>query len=203
MKLYYSPGTCSLASNIALHEAGIAFNAVKVDLKTKTTEGGENYLAINPKGYVPALGLDNGEVLTENIAVLQYIADRKPEANLAPAWGTLERYRLVEWLAFVSTEIHKSLSTFFKPNASEDWKQAQRENLNKRFDQLQNVLSSREYLTGSTFTIADGYLFTVLRWHRKAELDLAKWPALKAFFERVEARPQVRAAMQFEGLTKR
>lgn len=203
MKLYFSPGTCSLASDISLHEAGIAFEAVQVDLKTKKTTAGEDYLAINPKGYVPALGLNTGEVLTENAAILQYIADLNPESKLAPTWGTLERYRLVEWLALINSEIHKSLSTFFKPNAGEDWKQASRDNVTKRLDYIQTALSSRQFLMGDQFTVADAYLFTVLRWLRSAQLDPAQWPTIKTYFERIKARPQVVAAMTLEGMVKK
>lgn len=202
MKLYYSPGTCALASTISLYEAGIPFQPVKVDLAAKKTESGEDYWKINPKGYVPALGLDTGEVLTENVAVLQYIADRKPEAKLAPSAGTMERYRLIEWLAFINSEIHKSLSTFFKPNVPEEWQQSVRELLAKRLGFLQNILNTRPYLMGDDFTIPDAYLFTVLRWHRKAGIDLAQFPAVKSYYERVQSRPKVIEALQAEGLKK-
>lgn len=199
MKLYYSPGSCALASTISLYEAGIPFQPVKVDLAAKKTETGEDYWTINPKGYVPALGLDSGEVLTENVAVLQYIADRKPEAKLAPPAGTMERYRLIEWLALINSEIHKSLSTFFKPNVPEEWKQSVREILAKRFDFVQKALKSRPYLMGEEFTVADAYLFTVLRWHRKAGIDLAQFPIIKSYSERIKARPRVIEALKAEG----
>jgi glutathione S-transferase len=200
MKLYYAPGACSLASNIALREAGIAFEAVKVDLRGKKTEGGEDFSSINPKGYVPTLRLDNGEVLTENIAVLPYISDQNPAAKLIPAAGAMERYRLVEWLGFINSEVHKAHSIFFNPAAGDDTKQMYRNAIKRRYGWLQEVLSARQFLMGSQFTVADAYLYTILRWASLAGLDLAEWPALKSYADRVGARPRVQEALRAEGL---
>jgi len=200
MKLYYLKGACSLASYISLCETGLNFEAVSVDRATKKTPDGEDYNAVNPKGYVPALRLDDGEVLTENVAVLQYIADRKPESKLAPPAGTLERYRLVEWLAFINSEVHKSVSPLFNPAASEDTKTFMKTNLARRLDWLNSQLGSRPYLTGTDFTVADAYLFVVLNWFPRLNLDLSKWPALQAFHQRVSDRPAVDRALREEGL---
>ena len=202
MKLYYLPNACSLASNIALREAGLKFELVKVDRKTKIAADGLNFKEVNPKGYVPALTLDSGETLTENICVLQYIADRNPSANLAPAFGTMERYRLIEWLAFVSSEIHKSFTPLFRPDAPEEAKQYSLAHLAKRLDYLQRALGSKTYLMGDTFTVADCYLGVVLSWAPHVKLDLGKWPELKRYVDRVRARPQVVEALKAEGLTK-
>ena len=194
MKLYSSTGTCSLASNISLHEAGIQFELAKVDKRTKRVDG-VDFMQINPKGYVPALQLDDGQVLTENVAVLQYIADRNPAAKLAPPAGTMERYRLQEWLSFINSEVHKAYSPLFSPEASEDMKQYARNNLTRRLDYLQGVLEGGTYLMGGQFTVADAYLFTVLRWSAHVGIDLGKWPALQAYQERVGARPHVVEAL--------
>jgi glutathione S-transferase len=203
MKLYLSPGACSLAADIALREAGIQFETVKVDLRTKKVAGGADYSAINPKGYVPALLMDDGELLTENVAVLQYIADRNPAAKLAPPAGTLERYRLQEWLSFINSEIHKSFSPLFSPEAKEDTKQYARNYLSKRLDYLHGALGSRRFLMGEQFTVADAYLFTVLGWGARVHVDLAQWPGLKSYHERIAARPHVIEAMSAEGLLKK
>lgn len=198
MKLYLSPFACSLASDIALHEAGIEFEAVRVDLRAKKTASGDDYLGINPKGYVPALQFDDGQVLTENVAVLQYIADRKPEKRLAPPVDSPDRYRLQEWLAFVSTEIHKPLGAFFNPMAQDAQKQLSRELVGKRLGYLQTVLQSRSFLMGDAFTVADCYLFTVLNWRDRVGIDLSQWPAVKDYIERVAARPAVAATLKAE-----
>ncbi len=195
MKLYYSPGTCSLSPLIALHEAGIAVELVKVDLKTRTTASGDDYLAINPKGYVPALQLNNGEVLTEGPAILQYVADLAPASNLAPANGTLARVRLQETLNFIGSEIHKGFSPLFNPAAPAEWKTLVRENLGKRFDYLSRRLEKSPYLQGQQFSIADGYLFTVLGWCQWVEIDLARWPVLTAYCANIAERPKVQAAL--------
>lgn len=200
MKLYYLTGACSLASYISLNEAGIKFEAVAVDRKNHKTADGEDFNTINSKGYVPVLRLDNGELLTENVAVLQYIADRNPAAKLAPPAGTLERYRLVEWLAYINSEIHKSISPLFNPAVSDDIKKFARANLIKRVDWLQNALGSKNFLMGEQFTVADAYLFVVLGWFSHVGMDLGQWPALKRFHERVGSRPHVIAALKAEGL---
>ena len=202
MKLYYFSGACSLASKIALHEAGLPFEPVKVDRRTRKAADGLDYSEVNPKGYVPALALDNGEVLTENVAVLQYIADRNPASKLAPPGGTLERYRLVEWLAFISSEIHKNFSPLFREDAPEETKQFVRKLLSIRLDYLNRALGNRPFLMGEQFTVADAYLFTVLGWSRHLDFDLGKWPQVQRYIERVGARPQVAEALKAEGLVK-
>jgi len=202
MKLYYARGACSLASVIALQEAGMRADLVKVDLRTKKAEGGD-FTAVNSKGYVPALRLDDGQVLTENVAVLQYIADRKPEAKLAPPAGTMERYRLQEWLSFINSEIHKSFGPLFNAEAKEETRQYARNLLAKRLSWLEGAMGSRTFLMGESFTVADAYLFTVLSWGAHVGVDIAKWPAIKSYYERIAARPQVIAAMQAEGLLKK
>ena len=202
MKLYYLPGACSQASHIALREAGLTFELVKVDRQTKKAADGLDFNEVNPKGYVPALTLDSGETLTENICVLQYIADRNPAAKLAPAYGTMERYRLIEWLAFISTEIHKSFTPLFRPDAAEETRQFALGNISKRLDYLQQRLAGHEQLTGAQFTIADCYLGVVLSWSGHAKLDLGKWPELKRYVQAFHARPHVVGALKAEGIIK-
>lgn len=202
MKLYYLPGACSLASHICLFESGLKFEAASVDRKTRMTSDGFAFDELNTKGYVPALKLDSGELLTENVVVLQYIADKAPAAKLAPANGTMERYRVMEWLAFINSELHKSFSPLFNPMATDDTKTFAKANLTKRADWLEKEFGSRAYLMGDAFTIADAYLFTILGWFGMRNIDLAKWPNLKKFHERVGARPSVQSAMKAEGLIK-
>ena len=202
MRLYTMPGACSLATNIALREAGIPFELVRVSHRTHKTSDGVDLHQINPKGYVPALVLDNGEVLTENAVLLQYIADLNPDAHLAPPAGTLERYRLSEWLAYLNSEVHKSFSLLFAPNASEDMKQYGRAALTKRLGWLAEQLGAKPYLLGEQFTVADAYLFVTLSWSGLVGFDLSPWPNLKAFQDRVTARPSVIAAMSAEGLLR-
>lgn len=199
MKLYYSPGACSLAPHIALREAGIAFEPVKTDIRAKKLPDGGDYFAVNPKGSVPALGLDSGDVLTENAAILQYIADAAPGGGLIPASG-LGRYRVLEWLSYVGSELHKSYGMLWNPKASEEAKQTARELVAKKFDYVQARLGEGPYLTGETFTPADAYLFVMLDWTKMHGIDLARWPALVALQERIAARPAVQAAMRAEGL---
>jgi len=196
------PGACSLAANIALREAGIPFDLVKVSHHTHKTADGVDLNEINSKGYVPALVLDNGELLTENAALLPYIADLEPSAQLAPPNGTLERYRLVEWLAFINSELHKSFSPLFAPNAPEDMKKYARGNLAKRLAWVSERLGSNSYLLGERFTVADSYLFVVLSWSGHVAVDLSPWPNLKAFQERIAARPHVIEALTSEGLIR-
>lgn len=200
MKLYYSPGACSLAPHIALCEAAIPHQLVKVDLKAHTLENGGDFYAVNPKGYVPVLELDDGQRLTEVPVVTQYIADRKPESGLAPAAGTMERYRLQEWLNFVTAELHKSLGSMFNPAMSEDWRKVVKERAGERLRFLSGALEGKRFLMGERFTIADGYLFTVLNWMKFFEMTLDPWPVVKDHFERVGARPKVREALQAEGI---
>jgi glutathione S-transferase len=202
MKLYYLTGACSLASKIAVREAGLNVELVKVDRHTKKTADGLDFHEVNPKGYVPTLTLDNGEVLTENVAVLEYIADRNPAAKLAPPAGTLERYRLTGWLAFIGSEVHKNFSPLFNAEASEDVKQYARKMLTKRLGYLEQALGSRTFLMGEQFTVADAYLFVVLGWGVYVKLDIGQWPQLKRYTERVGARPHVIEALKSEGLAK-
>ena len=200
MKLYFSPGACSLSPHIALAEAGLAADYVKVDLKEKKTADGGDYLKIAPKGQVPFLVLDNGEALTEGPAVVQYIADKAPGAKLAPANGTFERYRLQEWLNLITAELHKSFSPLFNPTLSDDTKAFYRQKIGKTLAYVDGQLAGKDYLMGSQFTVADGYLFTILRWAIGQKFEL---PAnLKSYFDRVAARPKVREAMLAEGLIK-
>ncbi|MFL5298457.1 MAG: glutathione transferase GstA [Phenylobacterium sp.] len=195
MKLYLSPGACSLADHIALHEAGIDFQRIRVDLKAKRTEDDRDYTQVNPKGYVPALELDDGDILTENIAILSWIADQAP--MLAPD-GAMGRYRLLEMLAFISTEVHKGFKPFFSPTAPEE-KQKAAETLDKRFRYIVGQLKG-DFLFGSRFSVADAYLFTMLTWAKKNVLPLP--PALNDYFERVKARPAVQLALEHEGLAQ-
>ena len=202
MKLYYFTGACSQASNIALREAGLQFELVKVNVSTKKAADGVDFNSVNPKGYVPALTLDSGETLTENICVLQYIADRNPAAKLAPAYGTMERYRLIEWLGFISSEVHKNFSPLIRPDAAEAVRQFALGNLGKRLDYLQQSLTGRDYLTGGQFSIADCYLAVVLSWSGHVKLDLGKWPELKRYVHTFHQRPKVVEALKAEGLIK-
>jgi glutathione S-transferase len=203
MKLYYAPGVCSLSPHIVAREAGIPLELKKVDTKTKAIEGGGDYWKINARGYVPALELDNGDILTEGPAIVQYLADQKPESGLAPRNGTIERYRLQEWLNFLTAEIHKQFSPLFKSNTPEDYKKIAKENLATRFDWLNGQLAGKDYLTGKQFTVADAYLFVLLNWTKFQSIDLARWPNLAAFQARVGARPKVQEALQNEGLLKK
>lgn len=202
MKLYYTPGACSLAVHIALRETGQPFDPVKVDLRQHKTEIGEDYYAINPKGYVPALRLDDGQVLTEDAVLLQYVADRKPDTGLAPKTGTMERYRLMEWLNFISSELHKTLGALFNPKITPEWKEDRITLFGRRCDYLVQALGDKPYLMGDQFTIADAYLFTILGWADLFKLDMSRWPALKQYAGRIAARPAVQAAMKAEGLIK-
>ncbi|WP_374493090.1 glutathione transferase GstA [Zoogloea sp.] len=202
MKLYFSPGACSLSPHIVLREGGFDFSLEKVNLRTRQTASGVDYTTINPKGYVPALDLGNGELLTEGPAIVQYLADQVPERRLAPPCGTLERARVQEWLTFIGTELHKSFSPLFNPAATDDTKEAARANLARRLPLAAQALETRPFLTGDTFTVADAYLFTVLTWSRLVNVDLSPWPSLGAYLERVGARASVQAAMEAEGLNR-
>ena len=201
MKLYYAPGACSLSPHIVLREAGFDITLEKVNLRTKEMESGGDFLAINPKGYVPALELDGGEILTEGPAIIQYVADLVPEKKLVPPAGTLARARVQEWLNFIGTELHKSFSPLFNPATSDDAKAAARALIDRRLAFAASVLDAQPYLTGDSFTVADAYLFTVLSWTGYVKVDITPWPSLGAYFERVKARPAVQAAMAAEGLT--
>lgn len=201
MKLYYLPGACSLASHIALREARASFELDRLDNASKKTAAGDDFLAINPKGYVPALTLDGGGVLTEGAAILQYIADQNPAAGLAPAAGTLERARLQEYLNYVATELHKSFSPLFNPESSEEMKAAARKKVAQRLDLVEQWLADgRPYLLGDSFSVADAYLFTVANWTGPTGIGLDNWPNVAAFQQRVAARDAVQAALKAEGL---
>lgn len=199
MKLYYAPGACSLAPHIALREAGIGFEPVKTDIRAKKLPDGGDYLAINPKGGVPALGLEDGEVLTENAAILQYIADQAPGSGLIPPEG-LARYRVLEWLTYISSELHKGFGPLWNPQSSDEAKQAARDLLAKKFDYVEGRLGEGPYLAGESFTPADAYLFVMLNWTAVHGIDLARWSELVALQQRIAARPAVKQAMQAEGL---
>ncbi|WP_437641668.1 glutathione transferase GstA [Sorangium sp. So ce854] len=198
MKLYFSPGACSLSPHIALREAGMEFDLEQVHLGTKKTKSGADFNLINPKGYVPALEIESGEVLTEGPVIVQYIADQRPEAGLAPPAGTLGRYRLQEWLSFISTELHKQFAPLFKPRTPDEQKSAAREAVGRRLDLVARRLEGAPYLLGEQFTVTDGYLFTVLTWTKFAGVDLDRWPALVAYKDRIGARPAVQAALAAE-----
>jgi len=199
MKLYYSPGACSQAPHIVLRELGLKFDAVKVDLASHTLEDGSDFRIINPKGYVPLLELDDGTRLTEASVILQYLADRKPGV-LAPEFGTLERYQLMEWLAFIATEVHKGFGPLWNPETPVDVRQRAIEALGKRFGFLSTTLAQQPYLTGAAFSIADAYLFVILGWAGHHKLDLQTWPALKEFQKRIGERRSVRETREAEGL---
>lgn len=202
MKLYYLPGACSLSPNIVAHEAGIPLTLEKVDGKTKLTASGENFLEVNPKGYVPALRLDDGEVLTEGPAIVQYLADLKPESKLAPPNGTLARYRLQEILTYINSELHKTFSPLFNSASSDDLKAERTAYLKRRYTYIEGILGKQSYLLGEHFTVADAYLFTVTNWARVIKLDLSEFPALMAYQQRIAERPAVQDAMRAEGLIK-
>ncbi len=201
MKLYYSQGTCSFAPHVALRESGLAFDLARYDMKTAQLEGGGSLEAINDKGYVPVLELDDGERLTEVAVILQWIADQRPERDLAPRPGSLARYRLQEWLNFIATEIHKPYWPLFH-GAPEAERDEARQRLARRFDWTQGKLGERPFLMGEGFTVADCYLLTVLNWTRAAGIDLARWPKLAEYRTRLGSRPSVRAAKEAEGLVR-
>lgn len=200
MKLYYTPGVCSLSPHIVAREAGVPLTLVKTDIRAKTIEGGSDYKKVNPLGYVPALELDDGTLLTEGPAIVQYLADKAPEKRLAPANGTIERYRMQSWLNFISSEMHKGFSPLFNPAMPEDGKKIARERLAARLAHLNDHLGKHTHLMGESFTAPDAYLFTVLRWTVPAKIDLAPYPNLVAYMKRIQARPGVQAAMTAEGL---
>lgn len=200
MKLYYKAGACSLSPHIVLREAGLAFELERVDLASKQTGSGDDYLGLNPKGYVPALLLDDGQLLTEGPAIVQYLADLVPEQRLAPPAGTLARVRLQEWLNFIATELHKGFSPLYNPLAPEEWKSVARKLLAKRIAVVAECLANRDFLLEDGYSVADAYLFTVLNWAAYAQVDLSPWPVLKTYQARVAARPAVQAALRAEGL---
>jgi glutathione S-transferase len=200
MKLYYSPGVCSLSPHIVLREAGIAFEPVMAPTKTHKLPDGTDYYTINPLGYVPMLELDDGTRLREGPAIVQYIADQAPAKNLAPANGTLPRYRLQEWLTFIGTEIHKSFSPLFNPAMPDEGKKIYRDRIISRLEFVDKELASKDYVMGDNFTVADAYLYTVTRWTKPMAIDISGLKNLSAHFARVEARPAVQEALKFEKL---
>ena len=202
MKLYYSPGACSLSPHIALREAGLAFEPVLASTKSHKLQDGTDYYGINPLGYVPMLELDDGTRLREGPAIVQYIADLAPTKNLAPANGTMPRYRLQEWLTFIGTEIHKSFSPLFNPGMPEDGKAISKTKLRSRYEWLDSQLADKDYLMGDTFSVADGYLFTVTNWAKPTGVDISDLAKLNAWHARVGARPAVQEALKAEGLAK-
>ena len=202
MKLYYSPGACSLSPHIVLREAGLAFEPVLASTKTHQLADGTDYYTISPKGYVPLLELDNGERLSEGPAIVQYVADQATGKNLAPASGTMARYRLQEWLNFTTSELHKSFSPLFNPATPEDYKPLVKARLGERLKWVDGQLAGKQYLLGDSFTVADAYLFTVANWTQFVGIDISGLPNLGAFMARMAARPAVQAALKAEGLLK-
>jgi glutathione S-transferase len=202
MKLYYSPGACSMAPHIVAREAGHQIELEKVDIPAKKTAGGEDFWTINPKGYVPALKMDNGQVLTEVGVIIQYLADQKPESGLTAKMGTMERYRQMEAVNFAATEIHKQLGALFNPKMTPEMKEVQLGTVERRFNALEKLLAGKQYITGDKYTVADAYLFTVLNWTKGLKIDLDKWPNIKNLVARVAARPAVQETMKAEGLVK-
>ena len=202
MKLYYSPGACSLSPHIALLEAGLPYDLVKVDLKAKKLENGDDFLKVNPKGQVPALALDSGELVTEGPVIVQMIADKAAGKNLAPARDSAERYKLQEWLTYINSELHKNIGPMFSPVLSDDAKAFFKDRATGKFKYVDGQLAGKDYLMGKQFTVADGYLFTMLAWADRMKFDLAGLSNLKAYQGRVGARPMVQEALTKEGLMK-
>jgi glutathione S-transferase len=202
MKLYYSPGACSLSPHIALLEAGLPYELVKVDLRAKKLENGDDYLKVNPKGQVPALGLDSGELVTEGPVIVQMIADKAAGKNLAPARDSAERYKLQEWLNFITTEVHKNFGPLFSPVLADEAKAFFKDRVMAKFKYIDGQLPGRDFLMGKQFTVADGYLFTMLNWADRMKFDLSAMPNLLAYKARVGARPKVQEALTKEGLMK-
>ncbi|MBP2292397.1 glutathione transferase GstA [Azospirillum rugosum] len=200
MKLYLKPGACSLSPHIVLRESGLAFDVAAVDLAAKTLEDGGDFLAVNPKGQVPTLALDEGGILTEGAAIVQYVADRAPDSGLLPAVGSLERYRVLEWLNFIGTELHKTFSPLFRPNTPDAFKDIVKQTLATKFAVVEAGLAGKDYLTGDRFTVADAYGFTVLRWAPRIGLPLDGYPNITAYMARVAERPAVAAALAAEGI---
>ena len=202
MKLYYTPGACSLSPHIALLEAGLPYDLVKVDLRAKKLENGDDFLKVNPKGQVPVLALDSGELVTEGPVIVQMIADKASDKNLAPARDSTDRYKLLEWLNFITTELHKNFGPMFSPVLADEAKAFFKDRVMGKFRYVESQLAGREYLMGSQFTVADGYLFTMLSWADRLKFDLSDMPNLLAYKARVGARPKVQEALTKEGLMK-
>ena len=201
MRLFYSPAACSLSPHIVFRELGLDVKLERMDAKTHTISGGSDYYALNPKGSVPALELDDGQVLTEGAVIVQYLADLRPEAGLIPEAGTMARYRLQEWLNFIATDIHKQLSPLFNPKVNDEAKAALKGRFLQRLGVVAKQLDSVPYLMGQAYSVADAYLFTILRWTKRFDIDLKQFPSLEAFMARMQERPAVKAALAAEGLT--
>ncbi len=200
MKLFYAPGACSMAPHIVANETGQKLELVKVDIPNKKTEQGDDYWKINFKGYVPTLQLDDGKMLTEVGVICQYLADQKPESGLAPKLGTMERYRLMEWLNFVAAEIHKQIGALFNPKFTPEMREVQLAVIARKLKPLDAELAGKQFLMGDKFTVADAYAFTVLNWHKAVKLDLSPWPNVKAYYERLAKRPKIQETMKAEGI---
>ncbi|KAB7896160.1 glutathione transferase GstA [Rouxiella sp. S1S-2] len=200
MKLYYKPGACSLSPHIVLREAGIDFTITRVDLATKKTEQGDDFFQVNPKGQIPTLLLDDGTILTEGVAIVQYIADQKPDRQLLPEVGSLARYHALEWLNYVATELHKGFSPLFNPKTPDEFKVVTREALDKKFAYVNSSLKGKQFLLGNRFSVADAYLFTVMGWAKALKFDLSALSDLNEYLDRVASRPAVDAALVAEGL---
>jgi glutathione S-transferase len=202
MKLYYAPGACSLSPHVVLREAGMTFDLDKVDLGEKKTSDGSDFTKISPLGYVPALQLDDGEVLTEGAAIVQYLADQAPAAKLMPEAGTTDRYKAQEWLTFISSELHKGFSPLFNPALPDEMKSGVITRLETRFDYVEKQLAGKQYLMGDAFSVVDAYGFTILNWANFKDIDLSRWPNISAYMGRVAARPKVNEALKAEGLVE-
>ncbi|HEY8608360.1 MAG TPA: glutathione transferase GstA [Noviherbaspirillum sp.] len=200
MKLFYSPGACSLAPHIVAREAGHEIDLVKVDIPNKKTNDGSDYWQVNPKGYVPALLLDNGQVITEVGVICQYLADQRPESGLLPPFGGLDRYQHMEAINFAATEVHKQIGALFNPMLTPEMKQIQKSVIERRLNALEGMLQGKEYIMGDRFSAADAYLFTVLNWTKIHNIEVDKWPNIQAFMNRVALRPKVQEALKAEGL---
>ena len=201
MKLFYAPGACSISPHIVLRESGLKFDLDKVNFAEGKTDGGLDFKAINPKSQVPTLQLDDGSVLTEGAVIVQYIADKAPQSGLIPAAGTMERYRVQEWLNFTASELHKNIAPLFRPTTPDAYKEIANQTMDRKLNDLERHLKGKQYLMGDKFTVADAYCYTILRWTPRAKIDLAKYPAVKAYFDRVAARPKVKEVLEAEGLT--
>lgn len=202
MKLYYAPGACSLAPHILMHEAGIPVELERVDNKAKTTQSGENFWDVNPKGVVPVLKLDDGQRLTEAVAILLYLAEKKPGSGLMPKHGTMDYYRMMEWLNYVSSEVHKQFTPLFKESTPDEYRPLAKKNLHAAFTLLDKHLAGKPFLLGDKLSVADIYLFVVANWARFQDIDMAQWPNLKAYLAGIRERPGVQKAMKAEGLIK-
>lgn len=200
MKLYFSPGACSLSPHIVLLESGLPFTTEKVDLRSKQTASGADYTGINPKGYVPALETNEGVLLTEGPAIVQYLADKVPEKNLAPAPGSIERYQLMSWLNYIGTELHKNYSPMFDPTLGDEFKAHALKSLKRRYAYVERMLEGRDYLVGTQFSVADVYLFVVTSWAGFLKIDMSAFPNINAFQARIGSRPAVQQALKAEGL---